>query len=155
MTIYKYCRRCGKRLKGEENRIRGYGKTCYEKAKREAQGMTPLLSPTIEQTAKELKRLEAGEARARAEAEELGKARARLQARQGTKQEGRQSKAQGKGQGKTQDKREESKDQESKPQKSTSEKSKTARPPHLEKTLTPTYKLGLLFTPHTPPPPAK
>ena len=86
MTIYKYCRRCGKRLKGEENRIRGYGKTCYEKAKREAQGMTPLLSPTIEQTAKELKRLEAGEARARAEAEELGKARARLQARQGAKQ---------------------------------------------------------------------
>lgn len=157
MTIYKYCRRCGKRLKGEENRIRGYGKTCYEKAKREAQGMTPLLSPTIEQTAKELKRLEAGEARARAEAEELGKARARLQARQeqGTKQEGRESKAQGKGQGKAQDKREESKDQESKPQKSTSEKSKIARPPHLEKTLTPTYKMGLLFTPYTPPPPAK
>ena len=149
MTIYKYCRRCGKRLKGEENRIRGYGKTCYEKAKREAQGMTPLLSPTIEQTAKELKRLEAGEARARAEAEELGKARARLQARQGAKQSTRQ------GQGKEQGKREESKDQESKPQKSTSAKSKTARPPHLEKTLTPTYKLGLLFTPHTPPPPAK
>ena len=147
MTIYKYCRRCGKRLKGEENRIRGYGKTCYEKAKREAQGMTPLLSPTIEQTAKELKRLEAGEARARAEAEELGKARARLQARQEAKQEGRQSKAQ--------DRREESKVQESKPQKSTSEKSKIARPPHLEKTLTPTYKMGLLFTPHTPPPPAK
>lgn len=34
--IYKYCRRCGKRLKGEENRLRGYGKTCFEKIKAEA-----------------------------------------------------------------------------------------------------------------------
>ena len=40
--IYKYCRRCGKRLKGEENRIRGYGKICYEKAK----ASTPI-SPII------------------------------------------------------------------------------------------------------------
>lgn len=29
--MYKYCRRCGRRLVGEENRRRGYGKTCYAK----------------------------------------------------------------------------------------------------------------------------
>ena len=34
--IYKYCRRCGKRLKGEENMARGYGKVCYKKALTEA-----------------------------------------------------------------------------------------------------------------------
>ena len=42
--IYKYCRRCGKLLKGDENRRRGYGKTCYVKAK--AQGViSPLIPP--------------------------------------------------------------------------------------------------------------
>ena len=42
--IYKYCRRCGRRLIGEENRLRGYGETCYEKAQREAQAR-PLIAP--------------------------------------------------------------------------------------------------------------
>ena len=147
MTIYKYCRRCGKRLKGEENRIRGYGKTCYEKARQEAQGMHPLLSPTIEQTQKELERLEAGEARARAEAEELGRARARLQARQSAKQERAESKSQ------RQSEEQEQTGEGQKGQNSFKEFSKNAKPPHLEKTLTPTRKTGVLFMPHTPPPP--
>ena len=29
--IYKYCRRCGRLLKGEENRKRGFGETCFKK----------------------------------------------------------------------------------------------------------------------------
>ena len=41
--IYKYCRRCGRRLEGEENRRRGYGETCFEKAQREAKGTHPLV----------------------------------------------------------------------------------------------------------------
>ena len=41
--IYKYCRRCGRRLVGEENRARGYGRVCYERAKRENEGKMPLL----------------------------------------------------------------------------------------------------------------
>ena len=40
--IYKYCRRCGKRLKGEENRLRGYGKICYAKAQAESK-QSPLI----------------------------------------------------------------------------------------------------------------
>ena len=44
--IYKYCRRCGKLLKGDENRLRGYGKTCFEKAQKEAEGMNPLIALT-------------------------------------------------------------------------------------------------------------
>lgn len=42
--IYKYCRRCGRRLIGAENRLRGYGETCYAKAQREAQAR-PLIAP--------------------------------------------------------------------------------------------------------------
>lgn len=34
--IFKYCRRCGKLLKGEENRKRGYGETCFRKTRAEA-----------------------------------------------------------------------------------------------------------------------
>ena len=137
--IYKYCQRCGKRLKGEENRLRGYGKTCFEKARQEAQGMTPLITPPREQVQKELKRLKAKEARARAEAEEISKARARLQA----------SQEQTKGQGKRQGKSKQEKSQEARQEKSSQEQGKRARPPHLEKTLTPTYKKPFLFTPHT------
>ncbi len=29
---YKYCLRCGRRLKTDEARQRGFGKVCYEKA---------------------------------------------------------------------------------------------------------------------------
>jgi len=90
MTLYKYCRRCGKRLEGEENRLRGYGKICYEKAKREAEGMNPLIIPTREQTARALERLRAKEQSARAEAEQAERARARLEARQARAQERRQ-----------------------------------------------------------------
>ena len=134
--IYKYCQRCGRRLKGEENRLRGYGKTCFEKTRQEAQGMTPLIIPPKEQTQKELKRLKAKEARARAEAEEISRARARLQA----------SQEQSKGQGKS--KQEQSKGAGVK-EKLSSEQAKGVQPPHLEKTLTPTYKKAFLFRPPT------
>lgn len=140
--IYKYCQRCGKRLKGEENRIRGFGKICYEKAKAEAQGLTPLITPTRAQEQREIKRLKAEEQRARVEAEELSKARARLQARQDKSQE--QSKTA----------REQSKRQGTKENlQAEQDKGRGGQPPHLEKTLTPTYKKGLLFTPHTHPHP--
>ena len=46
--IYKYCRRCGRRLKGEENRARGYGETCFLKARAEAEGrLTMLVQPSV------------------------------------------------------------------------------------------------------------
>jgi hypothetical protein len=158
MTLYKYCRRCGKRLKGAENRIRGYGQTCYEKARQEAQGMTPLLSPTIEQTEKELKRLRAKEQSARAEAEEISRARARLQARaeQGARQSQEQSKkSKAKRQSKSEGKIFTENLQGEKGQKSSNEFLNQPKPPHLEKTLTPTPKKPLLFTPHTPTPTPK
>ena len=31
--LYKYCLRCGRRLKTPEARLRGYGKRCYEKSR--------------------------------------------------------------------------------------------------------------------------
>ena len=34
--MYKYCLRCGRRLISDEARIRGYGKICEEKAKKQA-----------------------------------------------------------------------------------------------------------------------
>lgn len=140
--IYKYCQRCGKRLKGEENRIRGFGKICYEKARAEAQGLVPLITPTRAQEQREIKRLKAEEQRARAEAEELSRARARLQARS-EQEQSRASESQ-------------SREQDFKENfSSRQDKSKGVKPPHLEKTLTPTYKKGLLFTPHTPPHPAE
>ncbi len=43
--MYKYCRRCGRRLVGEENRRRGYGKTCY--AKRVVANPQGLFSPML------------------------------------------------------------------------------------------------------------
>jgi hypothetical protein len=77
--IYKYCRRCGRRLEGEENRLRGYGETCFLKAQREAQGVHPLISPPNKQVQEQVKRLEIQAQRARAEAEQAERARARLQ----------------------------------------------------------------------------
>ena len=97
--IYKYCRRCGKRLKGEENRARGFGPVCFEKTRPE-QGRA-LLVPSQLTLFQEVD-----------QAEQRAKSRAK-----------------GKGEQK--------------------EKRKEPRPPHLEKTLTPTCKMGLLFTPHT------
>lgn len=146
--IYKYCQRCGKRLKGEENRIRGFGKICYEKARAEAQGLAPLITPTRAQEQREIKRLKAEEQRARAEAEELSRARARLQARS-EQEQSRASEMQGKA-SKSQSREQDFKENFS----SRQDKSKGVKPPHLEQTLTPTYKKGLLFTPHTPPHPA-
>ena len=32
---YKFCLRCGKRLKTPENQARGMGKTCWEKSQRD------------------------------------------------------------------------------------------------------------------------
>jgi len=134
--IYKYCRRCGKRLKGAENRLRGYGETCFEKAQKEAKGISPLLSPTPEQAEKQIKRLEAEEQRARAEAEQARQSRERLTERQRQRAEQeRQSKT------------------ESKMKISLSENLNARETPHLEKTLSPTYKKPLLFRPHTSPPP--
>ena len=45
MTLYKYCKRCGKRLKGEENRIRGYGKTCFLRVRKEAEKDLRMIVP--------------------------------------------------------------------------------------------------------------
>ena len=46
--IYKYCRRCGRRLKGEENRARGYGETCFLKARAETEDrLTMLVQPSV------------------------------------------------------------------------------------------------------------
>ena len=128
--IYKYCMRCGKRLKGEENRLRGYGKICFEKARQEARGMTPLITPTHAQAQREIKRLQAEEQNARARVEEISKARARLQARQEKSQE-------------------QSKRQVTKENLQEQAKRQEGQPPHLEKTLTPTYKTPSLFMPHT------
>ena len=36
---YNYCIRCGRRLKNYENRIRGMGDTCWEKAQKEPKNM--------------------------------------------------------------------------------------------------------------------
>ena len=41
--LYKYCLRCGKRLKSDEARQRGYGITCYEKSRH-----TPIRKPLID-----------------------------------------------------------------------------------------------------------
>ena len=124
--IYKYCRRCGKRLKGDENRLRGYGKTCFEKAQKEAEGLTPLLSPTAEQVQRQLKRLTAEEQRARAEAEQRDRARARLEAEQAREQ--------------------------SKIENLLRKNFEAGETPHLEKTLSPTFKKPLLFMPPDRPP---
>ena len=35
--IYKYCLRCGRKLKNPEARIRGFGMVCYNKMKQEKQ----------------------------------------------------------------------------------------------------------------------
>ena len=44
MQLYKYCLRCGRRLKTETARLRGYGTICAEKAKQE--GRLKRLIPT-------------------------------------------------------------------------------------------------------------
>ncbi len=41
-NIYKFCLRCGRRLKTLENQQRGMGKTCWEKAKTEKVPYTKL-----------------------------------------------------------------------------------------------------------------
>jgi hypothetical protein len=105
--IYKYCRRCGKRLKGEENRARGFGPVCFEKTKRE-QSRGVLVPSQLTLFA------EVDQAESRAE----------MHARKGRAES----------------------------RKRNSKKESKGRPPHLEKTLTPTYKMGLLFTPPIPTP---
>lgn len=131
--IYKYCRRCGKRLKGEENRARGYGKICFEKARAEARRRA-LVPPKTPPREKQLEDAEQGKGEVRGQSK--GKA-----AEQGQRAK-RQRLVQGKGQAK----------QEAKG-KAKARQTKRAKTPHLEKTLTPTYKKPLLFTPPTLPPP--
>ena len=101
--IYKYCRRCGKLLKGEENRARGFGPICFEKAKRE-QGQVALVPSQLTLFA------EVDQAEQRAKHKGRGVQRKKTKSRE------------------------------------------QGRPPHLEKTLTPTYKMGLLFRPPMPTP---
>lgn len=137
--IYKYCRRCGRRLEGIENRLRGYGEICFEKAQREAQGARPLLSPTREQAEKQIKRLTEQEQRARAEAEQARQDRERLTERQRAEQESKAKRSQ----------EESTKQVEISLRKNFS----SVETPHLEKTLSPTSKKPLLFRPHTSPPP--
>lgn len=98
--IYKYCRRCGKRLKGEKNRARGFGAVCF--AKQRAEQGKSLVPRQLTLFAEVDQAEQRAEQRARASREEKGASR-----EQG------------------------------------------GQPPHLEKTLTPTYKMGLLFTPHS------
>lgn len=43
--IYKYCKRCGRQLKSEENRLRGFGKVCFERARIEAKNEMSLIVP--------------------------------------------------------------------------------------------------------------
>ena len=135
--IYKYCQRCGKRLKGDENRLRGYGKTCFEKAQKEAEGLTPLLSPTAEQVQRQLNRLTAEEQRARAEAEQRDRARARLEAEQAREQSREQERQRA---------------EQSKSENLLRKNFETRETPHLEKTLNPTFKKPLLFMPPNRPP---
>ena len=136
MTYYKFCRRCGRRLKGEENRLRGFGEICFQKAKIESSGITPLLTPTYAQAKREIDRLKAEEQALRARAEEASKARARAEAR------ANHPKAKGQGKG-----------QNLQVEKSSRQKTRGGETPHLENTLSPTYKKPLLFTPHTRPHP--
>lgn len=193
--IYKYCRRCGKRLKGEENRIRGFGRICYEKVKKEVH-VDPLIFTPIEQTQRQIERLKMQEQALRAEAEQASRARANLEARQEQSRAERRGKAKSKaeqktpqgaeqrksqglkseGQGAEQESKARQAEQEQKEQESrearqearaegkpleenllkeNQNKSKGGKgviPSHLEKTLTPTRKKPLLFTPHTRPP---
>ena len=66
--IYKYCKRCGKRLKSDENRQRGFGEKCFEKAKMELLGMHPLITPPCTQA--QGKKTETGKDREKAEQRE-------------------------------------------------------------------------------------
>lgn len=118
--IYKYCRRCGKRLKGEENRIRGFGKTCFEKARAEAEKEMRIIVPLSNHPIEIISEQESEETKRRAESKAKRKPKQRAR-------EEKQSKAQEQGKAREQE----------------------GETPHLEKTLTPTYKKGLLFTPHT------
>ena len=133
--IYKYCRRCGKRLKGEENRIRGFGRVCFEKAKAENSlfVLVPMDRYPIEITSEQGEKSE--NLQGSAEQGEIQQSRAEQQSQAESRQENaEQSQEQSKGAGVK--------------EKFSSEQGKGVKPPHLEKTLTPTYKKGLLFTPH-------
>ena len=133
--IYKYCRRCGRRLEGE-NRLIGYGKICLEKAKAENPlfVLVPMDRYPIEITSEQGEKSE--NLQGSAKQGEVQQFRAEQQSQAESKQENaEQSQEQSKGAGVK--------------EKFSSEQSKGVQPPHLEKTLTPTYKKGLLFTPHT------
>ena len=47
MKLYKYCLRCGRRLKTEEARITGYGKTCKQKAEKKADIKPLIKNPMV------------------------------------------------------------------------------------------------------------
>ena len=128
--IYKYCRRCGKRLKGEENRIRGYGKICFEKARAEARRRA-LVPPETPPREKQLENAEQGKERGREQSKEAEQGQRAESQRLGQARQGAKSKA----------------------RRARARQTKRAKTPHLEKTLTPTYKKPLLFTPPTPTPP--
>ena len=149
MTFYKYCKRCGKRLKGEENRIRGFGKTCFQRVQAEAQkDLNLLISPSNYPIEIDTKQGEKGKnlqgRGARAKQEESS-AKPKLRAKQiiKTSQEPRPD-SKGKQEDKAKDKqaKEQSKGQgasENLPKKKIIKpKGQGVQTPHLEKTLSPT-----------------
>ena len=161
MTFYKYCKRCGKRLKGEENRLRGFGETCFRRVQSDAQkDLNPLVPPSnypIEIITKQVEKGKNLQGRGtRTKQEESGKSQNKPRAKQiintrqnqedkaskdkdKSKHEAKAKSKQGRGQGAS---------EKSSKEKSLSQR-EGAKPPHLEKTLSPTRKTGLLFKPHT------
>ena len=137
MTLYKYCKRCGKRLKGEENRLRGYGKTCFQRVRREQEDKIRVLVPIdtlpieiISEPKDEKGKIQQGKVKSKGLSEPR-----KTQGSEPSRVQIFQANFQSKGQ--------------SKKIFHKQEQSKGGRPPHLEKTLTPTYKKPLLFRPHT------
>ena len=104
--MYKYCRRCGRRLKGEENRRRGYGETCFRKTQSEARANLCIVAPLSNYPIEVI-----------TDAEQSDEAQSAEPRGRGSREE---------------------------PKSNQNE----ARPPHLEETLSPSYKKPLLFMPH-------
>ena len=92
MKLYKYCRRCGKRLKGEENRRRGYGKTCFQHARKSQEDRMHILVP-FDTLPIEIITEPKGEERENLQGEARQKGTTRAKAKEFSAQE--QSKAQG------------------------------------------------------------
>ena len=127
--IYKYCKRCGRQLKSEENRLRGFGKVCFERARIEAKNEMSLIVPLsnypieidLQPKGEEVKNQQSQKAKQ-------------------SQGEAKQNQSKAKSQG------------EAVQILQSQSKKQGGKPPHLEETLTPTSKKPLLFTPHIVPP---